>query len=58
MTLTPQQRVAAFEIEWSMRYFLLIGVDTPEAEITRHKREIMHNYQVTDEDLQAFGEKK
>jgi hypothetical protein len=53
MAFTVKQRIETFELEWSMRERMLkLGGYSQEA-IEEHRKEILHRYQLTEEDLKG-----
>jgi hypothetical protein len=44
--------VEAFRLEWAMRELYLKAADCDQETIAAHRREILHNYRLTEEEVE------
>lgn len=54
MSLTLEQRIETFTLEWSMRELLMRAGDYSDEAISAHRQEILHRYALTEHDLKEM----
>ena len=55
MAFSIEERIEAFLMEWKIRESLML-LNGMDEEIALHRKDILHNYQLTEEDIKKFQE--